>query len=115
MKKVLDKPSSVKIGAQVFNIEFRDTDQDGMLNDGSHGYTLDAGNLIVVANDIGVSKQRVTLMHEVLHAARMVFDNSRPEKEAEFDDWEHYFIAIYENALLMIMADNPELMDWLLG
>lgn len=109
----MPKPSKVKIGSQVFDIEFRHTDKDGMLNDGAHGYTLDQGNLIVVASNISLSKQRVTLMHEVLHAARMVFDNNRPRKKADFEDWEHYFIGIYENALLMIINDNPELIDWL--
>jgi len=107
------KPSKVKIGPQTFKIEFRKTDNDGMLNDGSHGYTLDQGNLIVVASDISLSKQRVTLLHEVLHAARMVFDNNRPKRRADFEDWEHYFIGIYENAILMIINDNPELIDWI--
>lgn len=109
----MPKPSSVKIGPQDFAIEFRNPDKDGMLNDGSYGYTLDAGNLIVVANNISLSKQKITLLHEILHAARMVLDNNRPKRKAEFEEWEHYFIGIYENALLIIMRDNPELMDWL--
>ena len=109
----LPKPSSVKVGPQDFAIEFRNPDKDGMLNDGNYGYTLDAGNLIVVANNISLSKQKITLLHEILHAARMVLDNNRPKRKAEFEEWEHYFIGIYENALLTIMRDNPELIDWL--
>ena len=50
-------PSKVKIGPQVFDIEFRNPQKDGMLNDGNVGYTLDAGNLIVISNDLSLSKQ----------------------------------------------------------
>lgn len=109
----MKKPTKIKIGPQSFDIDFRHTDKDGMLTDGAHGYTIDQGNLIVVASNISLAKQRITLLHEVLHAARMVFDNNRPDKKSDFEDWEHYFIGIYENAILMIMKDNPELMDWL--
>lgn len=106
-------PSKVKIGPQVFDIEFRSPQKDGMLNDGNVGYTLDAGNLIVVSNDLSLNKQQVTLLHEILHAMRMVFENGMPKKKADFEEWEHYFIGVYENSILMLMRDNPELMEWL--
>lgn len=107
--------SSVKIGPQVFDVEFRSTREDGMLNDNSYGYTLDQGNLIVVASDISLSKQQVTLVHEILHSARMILEGaSKPKKKAEYEEWEHHFIGIYENAFIMIMQDNPELVKWLL-
>lgn len=107
--------SSVRIGPQVFDVEFRNTREDGMLNDNSYGYTLDQGNLIVVAADISLSKQQVTLVHEILHSARMILEGtSKPKKKAEYEEWEHHFISIYENAFIMIMQDNPELVKWLL-
>lgn len=107
--------SSVKIGPQVFDVEFRSTREDGMLNDNSYGYTLDQGNLIVVASDISESKQQVTLVHEILHSARMILEGAtRPPKKADYDEWEHHFIGIFENAFLMIMQDNPELVKWLM-
>ena len=106
------QPSEVKIGPQVFSIEFRDPDKDGMLNDGTQGYTLDAGNLIVVSKSLAPTKQRVTLMHEILHACRMTFENGMPDKGAKYDEWEHFFIGVYENALLMLINDNPELVEW---
>lgn len=109
----MKKPNKIKIGPQTFTIEFRSLEKDGMLSDGCHGYTLDQGNLIVVASSISPSKQKVTLMHEILHASRMVFENNRPDKKSDFDEWEHYFIAIYENTLLMCMKDNPDVFDWL--
>jgi Zn-dependent peptidase ImmA (M78 family) len=105
---------SVKIGPQVFSIEFRDTREDGMLNDNSYGYTLDQGNLIVIAADVSESKQRVTMVHEILHSARMIFEGTtKPKKKADYEEWEHHFISIYENAFMMILQDNPELVKWL--
>lgn len=105
---------SVKIGPQMFAIEFRSTREDGMLNDNSYGYTLDQGNLIVVASDVSDSKQKVTLMHEILHSARMIFEGtSRPKKKADYEEWEHHFISIYENAFVMVLQDNPDLIKWL--
>jgi hypothetical protein len=105
---------SVKIGPQTFRVEFRSTRDDGMLNDNSYGYTLDQGNLIVIAKDISESKQKVTLVHEMLHAARMIFEGTTtPHRKAEYDEWEHHFIGIFENAFLMIMQDNADLVNWL--
>lgn len=105
-------PKQVKIGPQTFTIEFRDPAKDGMLNDGSIGYTLDSGNLIVISKNISLSKQQVTLMHEILHAMRMIFENGMPKKNASYEKWEHFFIGVYENAMLMLMRDNPELVEW---
>ncbi len=104
----------VKIGSQVFTIEFRKTNSDGLLNENNYGYTLDQGNLIVISSDISVSKQKVTLVHEMLHAARMIFEGtSIPKKKADYEDWEHHFVSIFENALLVILQDNPEVIEWL--
>lgn len=108
------KPSSVKIGPQIYDIEYRNSVVDGMLNDGSHGYTLDQGNLIVIASELSASKQKIVLMHEALHAMRMVFENGIPDKDVDFERWEHYFIGVYENALIMFMRDNPDIVDWLM-
>jgi len=106
-------PSKVKIGPQIFSISFRDPNEDGMLNDGTMGYTIDAGNIIVLAKNMPKTKQRVTLMHEILHAARYTFETGMPKKGDDYDKWEHYFIGIYENVFIMILDDNPELVEWL--
>ena len=107
-------PSDVKIGPQNFKIEFRDPAKDGMLNDGSHGYTLEAGNLIVVSSAIDISKQRVTLMHEILHACKYVFDTFASKRDiTDPEDIEHFYISIYENAMLMVIQDNPDIIEGL--
>jgi len=108
-------PRSVKIGTQVFSIEERDPKKDGMLSDGSYGYTLDGKNLIVIDSTIHPSKKQVTLYHEIMHAARMSNEGGgiKPGKGATFEEWEHYFIGIWENSMLLIMQDNPKLVEWL--
>lgn len=108
------KNTKVKIGPETFRVEFRDPGNDGMLNDNSYGYTLDQGNLIVISNSISESKQKVTLLHEMLHAARMIYEGtSTPKKKADYEVWEHHFISIYEKAMLVIIRDNPELISWI--
>ena len=108
------RPTKVKIGPETFKIDFRYENNDGMLNDGNYGYTLDQGNLIVVSLNIDISKQRVTLMHEMLHACRMVLEgSSKPKKKADYEEWEHHFISIFENGCMMLIRENPEVMAWL--
>ena len=106
--------SKVKIGAQVFRVVERLREDDGMLSEGSLGYTLDDENLIVIQKNLSKSKKQVTLWHEILHAARMAWEsNVRPKKTDEYEVWEHYFIGLYESVLLLVLRDNPELVDWL--
>lgn len=112
---MVDVPKSVKIGVQVFDIIERTQKEDGMLNEGSYGYTLDTQNVIVLDSQLHITKKKVTVLHEVLHAARMVFDNSvKPKKTDDFEAWEHYFIGIWENSLILVLRENPELLEWLL-
>jgi Zn-dependent peptidase ImmA (M78 family) len=106
-------PKTVKVGPELFELSFRDPANDGMLNDGNYGYTLDQGNLIVISKAISLPKQRVTLMHEILHAARMIFEKTTPKKDAEYGEWEHHFIGLYETTLVMILRDNPDLIEWI--
>jgi hypothetical protein len=106
----------VKIGAQVFDVIERSRSKDGMLNDSTYGYTLDTENLIVIDSSIHFSKKQVTLLHEIMHACRMSFDNSvKPKKGEEFEAWEHYFIGIYEEGLLLTIRNNPDLLEYLLS
>ena len=107
---------SVKIGPQKFDIIQRDPKEDGMLNDGAYGYTLDGKNVIVLSSDLSNGKEKVTMLHEILHAIRMSNDGMpRPSKEDDFEAWEHYFIAMYETGLLAVLKDNPKLVEWLLN
>jgi Zn-dependent peptidase ImmA (M78 family) len=108
-------PKQVKVGLQTFKIVEKPALDDGMLNEGSYGYTLENQNLIVIDKNIPKSKKQVTVLHEVLHACRMSLEGpTRPKKSDDYETWEHHFIGIYENAVLMVMRDNPTLLKWLI-
>lgn len=113
---MVDVPKKIRIGAQSFEVIQRSSKEDGMLNDGNYGYTLDVQNVIVIDSDLQESKKRVVLVHELLHAARMVFEpHTKPTEKDDYEAWEHHFINIFENSLVMILQDNPKLVEWLLG
>lgn len=99
---------------QVYEILEINQQDDPLLTEGNHGYTQDARNVIVVDKALHESKKRVTVWHEILHATRFTFETSRPRRQAEYEEWEHHFIGLWENSLLMVLKDNPELTKWLL-
>lgn len=109
-------PERVRVGSQWFDVVVRSRHDDGMLSDGTFGYTLDTENLIVIDADIARSRQQLTLWHELMHAARNVYDTSvMPKKSDNFDTWEHYFIGVWEESLLVLIRDNPALLQYLLS
>ena len=113
---MVDVPKKIIIGAQVFEIIQRSSKEDGMLNEGNYGYTLDVQNVIVLDSDLHDSKKKIVLIHELLHAFRMVFEPSiKPTEKDDYDAWEHHFINIFENNIVMVLRDNPKLVEWLLA
>lgn len=108
-------PNSVRIGVQEYLIVQHNIKQDPLLTEGNYGYTQDARNIIVIDVDLHESKKKITVFHEIMHAARFIFENEKPKKNADFDELEHHFIALWENSLLMILRDNPQLREWLLN
>jgi hypothetical protein len=111
----MQTPKKVKIGAQVFRIEERESKKDGTLNDNSYGYTLDQGNLIVIDANIAFTKKQQTLLHEIIHAIGMVYGSGQKEPGAKdtYDVWEHHFIGIWEAPMLSFIKDNPEVVAWM--
>lgn len=111
-----DLPNKVIIGVQTFDIIERSRTTDGMLHDGTYGYTVDEENLIVIDADLQKTKKQVTLLHEILHACIFVYGgNIKPKKSDDFDIWEHYFIGTYEHSLLGVLRDNEEIVKWLMN
>lgn len=112
--RIPSMPSEILVGTQTYKVVLRSPKEDGMLNDGSYGYTMDAGLIIVIDASISPTKQRVTLVHELLHAVHMTFGGAtKPSKDADFEEWEHYFIGSYEESLLLVFKDNPSLLKYL--
>lgn len=120
--KPVPMPSRIKIGTQDWTVEERTKNDDGMLNDGSYGYTIQEGNIIVIDKACTPSRKRQTLFHELFHAIR--FSNASSGIKPNTEDvlpgeviatWEHYFIAMYEDTLLSILRDNPKVTEYLLS
>lgn len=115
-------PSKVKIGAQDWTILERSRDDDGLINDDVYGYTLQKSNLIVLDKHCPPSRKRQTLFHELFHAIRFSNGSSgiKPNMEDIQPDevistWEHYFIAMYEDTMLSLLRENPQLSNYLLS
>lgn len=111
---MIDVPKRVKVGPQWYRVEQRRTGDDGMLSDANHAYTLAERNLIVLSVDLDESNKKQVLVHEILHAIHNTMGSaSKPVKTAEFSDWEHHFISMYEVGLLMVLQDNLDLVKYL--
>jgi hypothetical protein len=107
-------PKKLKVAGQLYTVVERDPKEDGTLNDDSCGYTIDQGNLIVLDKNMAVSKKQQTLLHEVMHVIRMVFDGiKKPNKKDDYETWEHHFIGVFEAGMLAFLKDNPEVVEWL--
>lgn len=107
-------PSSVRIGSQVWSVsEVKRKNQP----DGEHyGFTNDKDASITIDSELPLGLKRVTLLHEILHAIRFTFGGSfSPSKNTSFEEWEHYWIGLYEEPLVMVLRDNPELVEFLLN
>ncbi len=110
---MLKMPNKVKIGTQIFQLVERETNYDAGLAD-TIGYTLPEVNLIVVRNDLPLQRKQAIILHEILHAMIYTFTRQdRIEKNDNFDDWEHYFIGIVQEPMIMLLKDNPKLLAWL--
>jgi len=106
-------PKTVRIGSQVWEIheESRKTAYD----DEVYGFCKNKESAIVVDAGLPLSLKRVTLLHELLHAIRFTYGGSfAPNKSTSYNEWEHYFIGLYEEPVLSMLRDNPELAAFLL-
>ncbi len=107
-------PKSVKIGTQVW--EITEQKRKHSVSNDHFGFTSVGNNTIVIDLEQAPSMKRVTLFHELLHAIKVTFGGSyQPGKGTAFDEWEHYFIGLYEEPVVLMLRDNPELVEFLLA
>lgn len=106
-------PGKIKIGSQIWTI----TEQKRKHStEGHYGFTQDKDLTIVIDQEMPESIKRVTLFHELLHAIRATFGGSfTPAKTTTYDEWEHYWIGIYEEPVVQMLRDNPDLVAYLLS
>lgn len=106
-------PKDVLIGAQTYRIIERSETDDGMLGQ-SYAYTLIESNLIVMRRDLPLERKRSILIHELMHAVIFTFGRSdRVEKNESFDDWEHHFVTLTQEPFLLMLRQNPDLVEFL--
>ena len=112
----MELPKKVLIGTQVWTITERSRMSDGMLGEPNFGYTLGQENLIVIDKSASNSRKRQILIHEILHAIRYTFGNPTvPKKTDDLEVWEHYFIGHYEEGILLVIRNNPDILAYLLS
>ena len=108
-------PVTIKVGTQDWTIVEHTSKEDGMLYEDNYGYTLERRNMIVIDKDASDSRKKQVLIHEILHAIRFTFfTGNKMAPKLSFEDTEHYFIGMYEETLLMVLQDNPPLVEYLL-
>lgn len=106
-------PNKVKIGSQIWEISEQKRKH---AMDNHFAVTNIKDNTIVVDADQAESMKRTTLFHELLHAIRITFGGSnRPSKWQDYEEAEHYWIGLYEEPVVAMLQDNPEIVAYLLN
>lgn len=109
-------PKKIKIGTQIWEVKEIPRAHNSDFVDGTYGHTMDKDNVIVIDADMPLSRKRTTLFHETLHAIRFTYAGATtPGKNSTLEDWEHYFIGLYEEPFVTILHDNPDLANFLLA
>lgn len=109
-------PNTILIGSQVWTIVEHSSKDDGMLYEDNYGYTLERKNTIVIDKEASYSRKKQVIMHELLHAIRFTFfTGNKLNMKSSFEEIEHYFIGMYEEPLLMVLKDNPNLLTYFLS
>lgn len=107
-------PSEVKIGSQIWTITAQRRKHSAAPD--HYGWTGDKDLSIVIDSEMPLSLQRTTLFHELLHAVRFTFGGSfNPGKNLPYDELEHYFIGLYEEPVVAMLRENPELVAFLVS
>lgn len=110
-------PTHVKVGLYVYTVT-----QDGeawakYVNDGTAKDRMGFSdhNLLIIAVNPGVSPMQKadTLLHEVLHACWWNGSIGSLEALSDNADHEEFIISHMSPWLLMVLRDNPELLDYL--
>jgi len=108
-------PQEIKIGTQIWAVVEHSSKDDGMLYEDNYGYTLERKNMIVLDKDASETRKKQVLIHEIFHAIRFTFAGGSKLNKASFEETEHYFIGLYEEPLLMVLKDNPDLVQYFLS
>jgi hypothetical protein len=111
------RPESVQIGPIRYRITDREDDWHAWEKDGNRQQRKMAGAawntkaLILVNADDDVQQQRVTVLHEIIHALVDMFTSYKQPKDKETEEG---WIGTIDAGLLDVLRRNPNLVTWLL-
>lgn len=98
-------PKTIKIGPMKYQVEpFNGIDPDsGGKLDGLQCYY---DSKVLIRKGLKLVPRQITLIHEILHC---IFDNVA----IDFNEENHKIISLISPALLELLKDNPELVNFL--
>jgi hypothetical protein len=114
-------PKRIKIGQRDIKVVTRTEQTDLNLTD-NYAYTPINWDYIFIQKGLPVGQLRSTLLHEIIHAINNVFSNAetkvpaRHKGESDFDykgRHEHALINVIDEGLVMVLRDNPHLVEYL--
>lgn len=107
-------PSEVKIGSQLWKIQ--EQKRKHSADPDNYGFTIDKDLSIIIDSEMPTSLKRTTLFHELLHAVRFTYGGSySPPKSSTYAELEHYWIGLYEEPVVAMLRENPQLVAYLLS
>lgn len=112
-------PKKIMIGHRDYKVLLRTPAEDAQLG-GAFGYHMTNEDNIVLDKTVTAPRMRAVLLHELFHCLTQQYGNAytndvtRPKKELNVEEFEHFYIDLWENPLLEVMRANPLLMEfWL--
>jgi hypothetical protein len=118
-KRVADMPAGIRIGSVTYTVT---VDPDEWIRyehknqkKGYYGHTEHSTASIYIGPDCTPDVQRLTLWHEVIHALCEVTMGSPGwlDLGEEKHDREEAVIRAFESPTLLVLRDNPDLVDYL--
>lgn len=108
-------PKRIKIGPTWWTVTFEEnlsTIRDGERH-GLYGRMLEQSSELVFNPDQSFGQARDTVVHEIIHAIRTNTVIDRMDAVGTFTDLDEAICLMYTPYLLMVIQDNPGLIDWL--
>lgn len=104
-------PKRIKVGPGWYAIQF---EEELRLNGRRClGVTDEFKSEVALDPDQSYSQSRNTVVHELFHCIRSLTLIGNPHAVKDFDDLDETIALQYGPYMLMILQDNPELVEWL--
>lgn len=106
-------PKRIKIGANWWTVAFEEN-LSGSDNRGLFGQMRDQSSEIVLNPNQSYGQARDTVLHEIIHAVRTnTLIGHGGDVVNSYADLDEAIALMYTPYLLMVIQDNPGLIDWL--